>query len=146
MNCLGCRIVNLLEPHVNIIYEDELVICVLDIAPFNEGHILILPKKHFYDSDEMDRDTLYAIMNASVYISKVLKEVYKPDGITICQNGGMFNDLTHYHMHVIPRFKDDGFTWSDPIIDHKAGTRLLETRNRILQEIERVSQGDSNFR
>lgn len=71
-------------------------------------------------------------MDASVLISKKIKLVFKPDGITLCQNGGIFNDLTHYHMHVIPRYKDDGFSWSDPIIDHKAETRLKETRERIV--------------
>lgn len=44
MECLGCRIANGSEPNVNIIYENELVTCVLDIDPFNEGHTLIFPK------------------------------------------------------------------------------------------------------
>lgn len=44
MDCLGCRIANGIEPDLNIIYENEYVTCVLDIAPFNEGHTLILPK------------------------------------------------------------------------------------------------------
>lgn len=37
-------------------------------------------------------------MIASMTISKALKKLFNPDGITICQNGGKFNDLTHYHM------------------------------------------------
>jgi histidine triad (HIT) family protein len=45
VNCLGCRIAHGLEP-TYIIYDDELVTCVLDIDPFNEGHMLILPKQH----------------------------------------------------------------------------------------------------
>lgn len=47
MDCLGCRISNGMEPNVNIIFENELIACVLDIAPFNEGHTLILPKHIF---------------------------------------------------------------------------------------------------
>ncbi|MEK4878082.1 MULTISPECIES: HIT family protein [Paenibacillus] len=45
MDCLGCRIANGIEANVNVVYENEFVTCVLDIAPFNEGHLLILPKK-----------------------------------------------------------------------------------------------------
>lgn len=56
MECLGCRIANGIEPNLNVIYENDLVTCVLDIAPFNEGHILILPKKHYLDIDEMDSE------------------------------------------------------------------------------------------
>ena len=146
MDCLGCRIVNRLEPHVHVVYENDHVVCVLDIAPFNEGHTLILTKKHFRELDEMDQKSLAAIMNASVTISKMLKRIYKPDGITVCQNGGIFNDLTHYHMHVIPRFQGDGFRWSEPVMEHKAETRLAETRNKFLEEMRRMREvgEDSN--
>lgn len=41
MDCHGCRIVNQIEPDVNVIYENDFVVCILDIAPFNDGHILI---------------------------------------------------------------------------------------------------------
>ncbi|MFE4709726.1 HIT family protein [Paenibacillus sp. NPDC056722] len=65
MECLGCRIANGIEPNLNIVYENELITCVLDIAPFNEGHTLILPKKHYRDVEEMESETAYAIMDAS---------------------------------------------------------------------------------
>ncbi|WP_314589375.1 HIT family protein [Paenibacillus terrigena] len=104
MECLGCRIVKQIEPEVNVIYEDEHIVCVLDIAPFNEGHTLILPKTHYHDVEEIDEATLIAIMNASVRISKIIKTIYKPDGITICQNGGIitrisYQDLRETELH-----------------------------------------------
>jgi histidine triad (HIT) family protein len=132
MDCLGCRISNGIEPNLNIVFETELITCVLDIAPFNEGHTLILPKKHYWDLEEMDGDTAHAIMDASIKISKALKKLYNPDGISVCQNGGLFNDLTHYHKHVIPRFKGDGFSWSEPLFPHGAEIHLRETRNKIV--------------
>ncbi|GLX68217.1 HIT family protein [Paenibacillus glycanilyticus] len=139
MDCLGCRIANGTEPDLKIIYENEHVTCVLDIAPFNEGHTLILPKKHVLDVEEIDKETTSAIMVASQHLSLVLKQVFHPDGISICQNGGIFNDLTHYHMHLIPRYQGDGFSWSEPLHPHHAGERLDETRARIVQFIERHS-------
>lgn len=57
MECLGCRIANGVEPNLHILYEDELITCALDIAPFNEGHMLILPKQHYWDVEEMDSET-----------------------------------------------------------------------------------------
>ncbi|MCR8634340.1 HIT family protein [Paenibacillus radicis (ex Xue et al. 2023)] len=133
MGCLGCRIANGNEPNLNMVYENELVACVLDIAPFNEGHLLILPKEHYLDVEEMDTETAYAVMDASIKLSKVIKKVFAPDGITICQNGGSFNDLTHYHMHLIPRFEGDGFSWSEPLHPHDAGNHLKETKERMLK-------------
>jgi histidine triad (HIT) family protein len=44
-----------------------------------------------------------------ILLKKHSKEVYKPGGITILQDGGIFNDLGHYHMHVFPRYEADGF-------------------------------------
>ncbi|MFC3745328.1 HIT family protein [Paenibacillus sp. GCM10012306] len=131
MECLGCRIANNIEPNLNIIYENELITCVLDIAPFNEGHTLILPKKHFLDVEELESEAAYAIMDASKKLSAVLKELYQPDGISICQNGGKFNDLTHYHMHLIPRYEGDGFSWSEPLYPHDADKRLSQTKEKI---------------
>jgi len=135
MDCLGCRIANHIEQDVNVIYEDDYISCILDIEPFNEGHLLILPKVHYRDLEELSQETLTAVMNASVKMSRAIKKIYKPDGITICQNGGVFNDLTHYHMHVIPRYKGDGFSWSEPIIEHKAKNRLKETKQKIIKEL-----------
>ncbi|MDZ5607539.1 HIT family protein [Bacillus pseudomycoides] len=108
MECLGCKLVNNKEL-VYQIYENDYVTCFLDHAPFHTGHTLIVPKKHFLELDELDTDTQNAIMDASKLISKAIKLLYKPDGITICQNGGIFNELAHYHMHVVPRYKEQSF-------------------------------------
>jgi histidine triad (HIT) family protein len=132
VECLGCKIVNRLEPEVNIIHEDHYVVAVLDIDPFNDGHLLILPKKHYLDLEEIDEQTLAAIMNAALTMSRLIKKIFRPDGITICQNGGVFNDLTHYHMHVIPRYKGDGFSWSSPKQHFKSVRTLKETRDMLV--------------
>lgn len=59
--------------------------------------------------EELDLETANAVMRALMIISKAIKKLYNPDGITICQNVGKFNDLSHYHMHVIPRYKGQSF-------------------------------------
>jgi histidine triad (HIT) family protein len=133
MECSGCRIANGIEPNLNIVYENELITCVLDIAPFNEGHTLILPKKHYWDVDEMESETAHAIMDASQKISRALKSLFNPHGIRICQDGGKFNDLTHYHMHLIPRYEGDGMTWDEPLHPDGAEERLSQTKDKILK-------------
>ncbi|QHW31811.1 HIT family protein [Paenibacillus rhizovicinus] len=136
MDCLGCRIANGLEPNVNVVYENERLTCVLDIAPFNEGHLLILPKMHVLDVEDTDAETAYAIIDASKMLSALLKQTFRPDGITVCQNGGIFNDLGHYHMHLIPRYTGDGFAWSEPLQPHGAERRLAETRERLVAALQ----------
>ncbi|WP_088034586.1 HIT family protein [Evansella clarkii] len=132
--CLGCRLANKEEP-VNIIYENKFVTCLLDIEPLNEGHSLILPKRHFVDVEELDTDTANAIMSASKIISIAIKKLTTPDGITICQNGGKFNDLFHYHMHLIPRFEGEPF-YDEQLIDNKkVKANLNETKAGLIKLI-----------
>jgi histidine triad (HIT) family protein len=68
-------------------------------------------------------------------LAKLLKAQFQPDGITIVQNGGKFNDLTHYHMHVFPRYESDGFGWVEPSDTTNAKERLTETREKLIKLI-----------
>lgn len=128
--CLGCQLANK-QMDTHTVYENELLICILDIEPLNEGHILILPKRHYYDVDDLDDITANEIMKTSAMLSRVLKAHYQTDGITIIQNGGKFNDLAHYHMHVFPRYIGDGFEWVEPSDTKNAKGRLHETREEL---------------
>jgi diadenosine tetraphosphate (Ap4A) HIT family hydrolase len=115
----------------NVVFEDEYITCILDIDPLNEGHTLILPKIHYKELEEINEPTMKAINKASVMISRALKAIYNPDGITIMQNGGIFNDLGHYHMHVFPRYKDDGFGWIEP--GNESTKDLKQVKSRIME-------------
>jgi len=133
--CIGCKIAQRLVPPGHIIYENKYVCCTLDIAPFNEGHLLILPKQHFHDIDEIDMNTQIEINKATIKMIKLIKKVFKPDGVTTCSNGGKFNDLSHYHLHIIPRYKGDGFTWSEPIDNKSAENHLEETKDLLINNL-----------
>ncbi|KPL60094.1 HIT family protein [Rossellomorea vietnamensis] len=101
-NCLGCRLAND-EENVYIIYENEHVTCLLDHDPHHAGHTLILPKKHKEEVTELDEEESLSVMRASQLVARTIHALFEPNGVTICQNGGIYNELTHYHMHVIPR-------------------------------------------
>jgi histidine triad (HIT) family protein len=108
LDCLGCRLANK-EENVYVVYENSFLSCILDHDPFNPGHVMILPKEHVEEGIEFDIQMNMAVMKAVQLISKTIEGIYHPDGITICQNGGIFSDLNHYHMHVVPRYKGQDF-------------------------------------
>lgn len=137
VDCLGCRLAHGIEV-AHIVYENEWVACLLDIDPFSEGHMLILPKQHFVEWTDLDERTMQKVCEAVTSLSHALNKLYKPDGITICQNGGAFNELTHFHMHLIPRFHYDGFAWSDPLLEHGAASRLAATRTKVAEELHNL--------
>jgi len=107
-NCIFCH----LDDLKTVIYEDDIVKAFLDIAPINEGHVLLIPKTHYLDADEMPDEVLTHLMLVSKKIIAAIKKVYKPDGYSVMQNGGQFNDIGHYHMHIFPRYQGDGFGWT----------------------------------
>lgn len=109
--CIFCDIANK-KLEANIVYEDEVVMAFLDCDPINEGHVLLIPKAHYLDVDEMPADVLKHLMEISQKLVIAVKKLYRPDGYSIMQNGGMFNDVGHYHLHVFPRYKNDGFGWT----------------------------------
>ena len=103
MDCLFCKIVNGEIPS-NKVYEDDLVIGILDINPNGEGHTLIIPKKHFLDVNDIDLEYLEEINKASKIIVKLLNGKLNPSGIRLLQNNGNLQEVKHYHLHVIPSY------------------------------------------
>ena len=111
--CLFCDIANKTSEAI-IISESDNVISILDIDPINNGHALIIPKKHYTDIDELPDEVLYEIMDTAKYLSQAFKKMYSPDGYSIMQNGGKFCDYGHFHLHIFPRYENDGFAWKYP--------------------------------
>ncbi len=135
MDCIFCKIVKGELPS-NLVYEDDLIMCFLTIEPINEGHVLIIPKNHYLDTDEIPTEVVTSMMVLSKRIVKVIKEKYSPDGYSIMQNGGEFNDIGHYHMHVFPRYKGDGFGWTFSDKKHDFSQEIAkELKERLDKEI-----------
>ena len=110
-DCVFCKIINH-DGDAHIIYENEKISCFLDIDPINDGHILIVPKIHCSNLDELPEEIAEEIIRTSRHIIKALKCVYEFPGYTIMQNGGDFCDFGHLHFHVFPRYNEDGFGWT----------------------------------
>jgi histidine triad (HIT) family protein len=111
--CIFCEIISKKEDAF-IIYEDAYVCCFLDKYPINKGHTLVVPKKHYQEFREVDKESLTKVILASQRIATAIEGLLYTDGITIMQNNGIFKDVEHYHMHIIPRFINDGFSWVEP--------------------------------
>ena len=107
MDCIFCKIVNGEIPSY-VVYEDDIVKCILDINPISNGHTLIIPKKHYTDINDIDLETLNHINKVSKEIYIKLKEKLNINGLTLIQNNGFGQEVKHYHMHLIPRYINDG--------------------------------------
>jgi histidine triad (HIT) family protein len=103
MDCIFCKIINNEIPSYTI-YENEYVKVFLDVFPSTNGHLLIVPKKHFENLKDIDEQYLHEVMLASKKMQQLLEEKMHYDGLTIQQNNGLMQDVKHYHMHLKPVF------------------------------------------
>ena len=94
---------------------------------------------YYLDTEELDQETRLEVMNAVALLSTAIKKLYKPDGISVIQNGGYFNDVNHYHMHVFPRYKNDGFSWVEPA--QLRQTTLTQTAINLMKIINERKGG-----
>ena len=99
-----CKIINGEIPSYTI-YEDEIVKVFLDVNPSHNGHCLVVPKKHYTDMYDIDSDTLMYIFNIARDVGKVLYDKLHCDGISFCQNNGIAQDVKHFHLHIITKYK-----------------------------------------
>lgn len=101
MDCLFCKIVNGDIPSYKI-YEDDKVIAFLDIHPRNNGHTLLIPKKHYTDFSELDDEILLHLHKITKNIVNVLREKLGSTGFCINTNYLDTQEIKHFHLHIVP--------------------------------------------
>lgn len=101
MDCIFCKIINGEIPCYKV-YEDDIVLCFLDISPKANGHTLIIPKEHTLDINTIDKDTLVHVYNIASKLAKVYEEKLGIKGYLLLQNNGDEQEVKHYHLHLIP--------------------------------------------
>jgi len=108
-DCIFCKLANGQIP-TNTVYEDEDFRAILDMGPATKGHTLIIPKEHADNLYELPDDTAGKAMKLAKKLGERMVERLEADGLNIVQNNGETAGQTvmHFHIHVIPRYKDDG--------------------------------------
>ena len=102
--CIFCKIINGDIPSKKV-YEDELVYVIMDINPTVNGHMLVLPKKHYTDFTELDSDILIHINEVSKNLTKTIYDKLGANGIRLVVNYGAYQEVKHYHLHLIPSYE-----------------------------------------
>lgn len=108
-NCIFCKIVRGELPSYKV-YEDDSALAFLDIHPVNIGHTLVIPKAHYPDILTTPEDVMARLMTIVKKVSHGVESL-APDGINISMNNreAAGQVIFHSHIHVIPRYKADGF-------------------------------------
>lgn len=113
-DCIFCKIVKGEVPSYKI-YENDMTLAFLDIRPVNPGHTLVIAKRHSQNIFDVLPKDWEAVAKVVRTLARDIEKAVDADGININMNNrehaGQVVD--HLHVHIIPRFKGDGFRlWS----------------------------------
>ena len=110
-SCIFCDILTSKLP-ASIVYQDELCTAFMDIQPVNEGHLLVIPNEHAASLADLKP----AIGSHMFAVAQRIAQAARGSGVR-CQGINLFvadgaaagQDVFHVHIHIIPRYRGDGF-------------------------------------
>jgi len=97
------------EEHL-IIKRGEHTYIIMNLYPYNNAHLMVIPYRHVSILSELNDDELFEMMKMTQLCEKVLNEVYTPDGMNVGMNIGEAAGAgiaDHLHIHIVPRWKGD---------------------------------------
>ena len=110
-SCVFCEIARG-TAQSSTVYSDEAVMAFLDIQPVNEGHVLVVPRAHAAQLSELDAETGSQIFRVAMKLSGAIRQSeVRCEGIDLFLADGEAagQEVFHVHLHIIPRFRGDGF-------------------------------------
>jgi diadenosine tetraphosphate (Ap4A) HIT family hydrolase len=104
--CVFCRIARNEAP-ASFVYDDNEVVAFLDARPVNEGHTLVITRKHYVDIYEVPDEEIAHVFKIVKRVAYAVKKSERADGISILQNNGRAANqvVFHLHVHIIPRYE-----------------------------------------
>ena len=107
-DCIFCKIIAGEIPSSKV-YEDEQVLAFLDISQVTPGHTLVVPKEHFRNMLEMDREAASQLFACIPTIARKVMKATDAKGMNIINNNEEIAGQTvfHTHVHLAPRYTED---------------------------------------
>jgi ATP adenylyltransferase len=108
--CIFCRKLKEKKSKEHLIlYRGETVFVVMNKYPYTNGHLMVVPKRHCLNLEQLDDDELKELFDLLKVSVRVLKASYHPHGFNIGINIGKTGGAgeNHLHLHIVPRWTGD---------------------------------------
>jgi len=129
-DCIFCKVISKEVPGYFII-DDKNVVAFLDIFGSVDGHVLVVPRKHGRTIQDFNKQELGEIMDTARIISLKMEKALGADSITIGINHKEEKGVPHLHIHLIPRFKNDGGNFIQNVVKKGIKEDLSATASKI---------------
>jgi diadenosine tetraphosphate (Ap4A) HIT family hydrolase len=114
-DCIFCAIVRKESP-ASLTYEDDTVIAFMDIQPITHGHMLVVPREHAVLMQDVNDTVAMRTFKVARRMAALARQTLGASGVNLLVMDGevAFQDVPHFHVHVIPRYTGDGFSLTFP--------------------------------
>ncbi len=133
LDCIFCKIINNEIP-CHKVYEDKEVLAFLDINPIVKGHTVVIPKIHVETLLNLPDEKIKPLFLAIKKITQQIKNKLNPEafniGINMGKKAGQVVD--HLHVHIIPRWQNDGGKSVNSIVNNPPKENLEDILERIV--------------
>lgn len=143
--CVFCAALEQAAADSLVVFRGTTCYVVLNLYPYNNGHLMVVPKRHVATLATATSDELAEMMALTRLAELALTEAYQPHGLNVGINLGRSAGagvLDHLHMHVVPRWQGD-----TNYMSVVGGTRVLpeelpQTAARLRPVFERLAKDD----
>lgn len=134
--CPFCRLIDMDDEAALILSRGETVYAVLNLYPYNPGHLMVVPYRHVADYTDLTREETVELAEFTQHAMRVIRRVSDAHGFNIGLNQGVAAGAgiaAHLHQHVVPRWGGDSNFM--PVIGHtKVLPQLLGETRKLLAE------------
>lgn len=124
-----------------MVYIDDCLVAFMDIQPVNPGHLLVIPRHHVASLAELEPGVAGRLCQLGIKLAAAVRQSeVRCEGVNLLVADGEAagQEVFHVHLHVIPRFRGDGFGFRFGPEYHRRPDR--RTLDRIAADIRSVLQ------
>ncbi|OQO94950.1 HIT family protein [Saccharomonospora piscinae] len=134
--CPFCRLAALPDEQALILARGETVYAVLNLYPYNPGHLMVVPYRHVADYPDLTDEETVELARVTQHAMRVIRTVSDAHGFNIGLNQGVAAGAgiaAHLHQHVVPRWGGDSNFM--PVVGHtKVLPQLLGQTRQLLAD------------
>lgn len=108
--CVFCQASARGEGHALVVHEGRTAFVILNLYPYNSGHVMVVPRRHVAALAALTADELSELARLTQLTERALTEAYRPEGLNVGMNLGRpagAGIADHLHVHVVPRWNGD---------------------------------------
>jgi len=109
--CIFCKAFKERKDYSNlVILRSKYCFVILNIYPYNNGHMMVVPNRHIKDLEKLSRDEVLDLTATMIKTKNIIKDILRPDGFNIGINIGKVAGAgvkSHLHIHIVPRWNGD---------------------------------------